>query len=88
MIDAMHDELKEQHQGGAFSWIDKNHDGAWTRANQKLDSALAEYGKTGDIGPAEVEIRLYKSTIIEFFKIYKEAKAQEAASAMFNYLEG
>lgn len=74
LINEIEGELSQAYWPGAINWCDENFDGAWSKAIDRFDLALADAGKRNDPHLAKTEADKYRHTILGLMNRYKEHK--------------
>lgn len=69
----MHAEIGPEYVPGAMAWADREHDDAWTKANDRLDAALVGSIERGDHFTAKLEQERYAKTIMDLIHKYKRS---------------
>lgn len=87
MLREMNQELSDEFQPGAFAWVDKKFNNAWSTLADRFERALAEFQKNSDYRRVEDARDYYKNQCIEWFKLYKREKNIGDEEQFFNSLK-
>jgi len=80
-------ELQTEYWPGAIAWSDKNHHNAWSNAITRFDGALSVALESKDWSYAQREGQIYKLTILNLLKMFKEATQKDDKKEFFSALE-
>lgn len=74
MIREIECEISNDYLPGAIKWVDNNYESAWSNAIERFDSALKSMSYQGDYSFLKREGEIYKNTVLELIKKYKQEK--------------
>lgn len=74
LINSIESELKSEFMSGAYAWIDKNKNNAFTILTERLDNAILSLQKNGQLEFYKSELEFYKNSMKELLCEYKKIK--------------
>ena len=72
IINEINIELAPEYQMGAWNWIEKKYQGEFSRCSKRFESSIIEWETHKNLQFIEREAKLYKETMVNWFKEYKK----------------
>ena len=87
VILAMEAELEPDRHGDAYCWMDKHHDGAFTKLIDWFENELVEAKKTYNAARLEAACLKYKTDMTGYFRKFRESHKISEREAFLSMLE-